>query len=601
MIKVAAFYIPKGRLAYIFGEGHDEITLNFGGSNLYKFVSGELEQITSNKVFVDDLFSDRISLLSCLVGSNGSGKTTLLNEISNGYHFKYVLEDDNGSFEVVDNLEHIHRIYYTPYLNYRIPDSVRNNAKDLSKLTMIELDNHGDSGLLTEFLEAHHSETIKRWIEFNDFYSMQEVSSITLPTFSYVDIKLQHFEHNVDKPDKFHNTSYQLRPAITHLFEKLKQEQEAKEGTAGQGRELTHEEAISISNLIRFEYDMYETGLGKFVTILERAGNRYLDKGYINGDYEEMFGQMGFRQSLQWFLEHAGVFSGDEKYSFQEHLMLFELFDFILSLVNNETMTDNWRIIRVTNAEALVIMKLYNKFNLSFVSDWLGYVAKPMFSFSPDMIISSGEQAFLNLFSLLYNHAENIRTGIDIDRYSFDTISKINEDILLLIDEGDSGFHPQWKKEYVMYLREITPIIFKGFNIQIIITSHDPLTLSDFAKNNVVFLQKADNITVIGSSVDKRTFGANIADLLRDTFFMNDGQIGSFAAKVIDNIIEEISDENLTVENANNIQRQIQCIDEPIIRFKLAEMLSDSLGNREFEIKLIDEEIEHLKNRKDRI
>lgn len=601
MIKLAAFYIPGGRLPKTFGKGHKEITINFGGKNLYHLTDGEITSIVQNQFYIDDLFSDTISLVSCIVGTNGSGKTTLLNEISNGYHFRYVLEDENGEPKLTDNLEHIHRIHYTPYLNYRTFDAVRNNAKDLSKLAVITLDNHGDSGQLSEFLDAHNSENMKRWIEFNNFYENQDFLKIPLPIFHNIEIELTHFEIDIHKPDTFHNTSYQLRPAITQLFNKMQSEQEAREIAAGEGKDLTMEEATEISNLIRFEYDLYENALGKFVLALERAGNHYLEEGYIPDDFEQQIDQLEVRYGLQWFFENAGVFSGEEKYSFSRHLMMFEMIDYLISIHNVDSITDNWRKIKVDNKQALTILSLYNSFNNSFINEWLGYVAAPMFKLSPDIVISSGEQAFLNLFSTLFNHAENIRNGVDRDYHSSDSLSKIKSDIFLLLDEADNAFHPQWKKEYVLYLREILPIVFKGYNIQIIITSHDPLTLSDFPKNNVVFLEKVGETTIIGNANGKKTFGANIAELLKDSFFMSDGQIGSFATQIIDQVIDRVDGGFGEMENVDQIQRIIQSIDEPIIRFKLAEMLSEALGSGDFEQQLIDQEIKRLTERKGKI
>ena len=114
-----------------------------------------------------------------------------------------------------------------------------------------------------------------------------------------------------------------------------------------------------------------------------------------------------------------------------------------------------------------------------------------------------------------------------------------------MLDEGDNAFHPQWKKEYVKYLRDILPTIFPDYKIQVVIISHDPLTLSDLPKNNVVYLEKSDGITRLGKSEQKRTLGANISDLLKDSFFLEDGQIGGFIAVVIDKVINDIRNRQL--------------------------------------------------------
>ncbi|MEZ2336952.1 hypothetical protein AB6735_15015 [Mucilaginibacter sp. RCC_168] len=602
-MKIAAIYIPEGNLSIIFGEGHQEVTINLGGRNLYQFKNGELDSVELNQYYIDDLLSSDIPLLSCVVGNNGGGKTTLLQYIANAYYCTYVLEEQDGSYELTRNIEKIHRIYFTPYLNYNSLDAARNNYKDLTKLTLLKLDNHGDSGLLDDFLEAHNSENTKRWIKFNHFYKNREFTKITLPVFHEVTLSLGYFDTSIHKPDKFNDTSYQLRPAITLIYEKIKQEASEREIQMGKNftGDIRGEEAKILSNGIRFEYDLFETALGKLVSLLERAGNHYLDEGIIPEDFENVLEKLTVREAFQWFLENTGVYAGSEQYLFVQHLPLLELVDYVRSLVNEDTLTDNWRRIVINEAQALRVIQLYDAFNVSFIGEWFNFDTKPMFKFKPEINVSSGEQSFLNLFSVLYDHADNIKTGVDIDRYSTNSLEGIEKDILLLLDEGDNAFHPQWKKEYVKYLREIIPIIFEGYQIQIIITSHDPLTLSDLPKNNVVFLEKTDQVTKIGNSGFKRTLGANIADLLKDSFFMQDGQIGAYIAGVIDFIIEDIGAGRLTEERQIAIERIIYCIDEPIIKFKLAEMLSEVLGDQSFEARLIDDEISRLQERRRQI
>lgn len=600
-MKLAAFYIPQGHLPNIFGDDHEEVTINLGGENLYKFQSGQLTTINPNPFYIEDILSKDISLFSCIVGNNGGGKTTLIGAFGNAYYCKYVVEFEGGTYEIRDHIEDVHRIYYSPYLHHKTFSSVRNNFKDLSKFAMVINDNHGDGGHLAEFLQRHHSESIKRWISFNHFYSQEKFSKISLPVFHEVEVKLNHFDANIHKPETFNDTSYQLRKAIGMLFNKMKSESEEKEIDAGRGKNLREDQATRISFLIRFEYAVYDTFLGKLISILEQAGNKFLSEGFIDEDYEEQIGERDVRNGLLWLLENSGVRRGEDIYNFSRHIIGIELIDYILSITDSESATDNWRIITIPEEQVLKLIQLFDEFNQSFINDWFEYEKTPMFTFIPKVVASSGEQSFLNLFSTLYYHAQNIKNKVDVDFHSFDSLGMINDKIMLLIDEGDNAFHPQWKKEFVRILRKLVPKIFKGYKIQIIITSHDPLTLSDFPKNNVVFLDRSSGVTQIGNSSEKRTFGGNISDLLKDSFFINDGQIGGFASDMIDWLIDGIRKKNLSPSQIERMERFINCIDEPILKFKLAEMLSESLGESYFERKLLDEEIARLNERRERL
>jgi hypothetical protein len=46
------------------------------------------------------------------------------------------------------------------------------------------------------------------------------------------------------------------------------------------------------------------------------------------------------------------------------------------------------------------------------------------------------------------------------------------------------------------------------------------------------------------------------------------------------------------------LTRIISCIDEPILRFKLAEMLSKSTGDNEFESQVLEDEIRRLQEKR---
>ena len=597
-MRVAAMRIPSGYLPYIFGKNHAQVTLNFGGKNIYRFESDGSVVSEKNDFFLDDIFDGNISLVSCIVGGNGGGKTTLLRLLVYDANCGFIIENSDGTYEEITDLEKFHRIYCTPYLHHSILANVGNNGKELSKVALLKMDNHGDGGQLDDFLAVHHSENSKRWIKFNNFYRKNQLSKSSIPIFKRVELSLNHFENNVVMPDSFHQTSYQFRPIIVSLFKKIEVERKEVEVehflSKGDDQNLKDKSHF----LVRFEYALYETVIGKFVSILESRGNRYLNEGYLAEDYEDQISQRDVRSAVEWFLHNSGVYQGENRYNFSQNLEILNLIDYVRSLIIPENLTDNWLIINISEEEALRVIELSDALMNSFVNEWFTYDKKPMFGYLPLIFISSGEQQFLNLFSVLYNHAENIKNGVSIDLHSFNSLEYIEKDILLLLDESDNAFHPQWKKEYIKNLRSIIPAIFEGFNIQIIITSHDPLTLSDFPKNNVVFLEKGAAGTIVGDSQYKHTFGANISDLLKDSFFLNDGQIGAFVADKIDQTISEIHKGDISAENRQRLERIITALDEPIIKFKLAEMLSESLGDSQFEKELLDNEITRLQEKR---
>lgn len=136
--------------------------------------------------------------------------------------------------------------------------------------------------------------------------------------------------------------------------------------------------------------------------------------------------------------------------------------------------------------------------------------------------LSSGELALLNLFGRLYS----IKKGLKATN------------ILLLLDEVDLGLHPEWQRRWISVALPIIKEIFKGKHIQIIMTTHSPIMLSDIYAENVIMLRKDTNgnrIIVENQGMEKNqvtTFGQNIHDLYRDSFFLESTR-GEYAKEQI--------------------------------------------------------------------
>ena len=130
--------------------------------------------------------------------------------------------------------------------------------------------------------------------------------------------------------------------------------------------------------------------------------------------------------------------------------------------------------------------------------------------------------------------------------------------------------------------------------IQIIISTHDPLTLSDIPNYNIVYIdriknEKSDIVHISeGDSKPKQSFGANVHDLLANSFFLEDGLMGDFAKDKIEKTIEWLGKKLKSIQentdaNLDEVQSVkqyhlaiINIIDEPLLKHKLEEMYYDA-------------------------
>ncbi|MGE6755535.1 AAA family ATPase [Rossellomorea sp. NPDC071047] len=204
--------------------------------------------------------------------------------------------------------------------------------------------------------------------------------------------------------------------------------------------------------------------------------------------------------------------------------------------------------------------------------------------------LSSGEHALLNLFGRFYS----------VSRDS-------TENILILIDEGDLYFHPQWQKEWFMLFINLISQMFVGREIHIILTTHSPFVLSDLPGNNVIFLKKdLEGNTIVGKGLDEKieTFASNIHTLLMDSFFIKNGLCGTFAKYKINKLIDFILNSNVELLKSKNhtIQKEIETIGEPLVKKKIISILQDRIGtdviNIDSKIARLQEQIDELRKMK---
>jgi hypothetical protein len=209
-----------------------------------------------------------------------------------------------------------------------------------------------------------------------------------------------------------------------------------------------------------------------------------------------------------------------------------------------------------------------------------------IFNIFPEKRLSTGEQSLLNFYSSIYAF---VRKGEQHIRQ--------HNQYLLLLDEPETGYHATWKKKFIKSITEILPELFKELeqvpNIQVIFTTHDALTLSDIPNDNITYLKKLEDssIKVFKNDDDEKpqkSFGANITDLLADSFFVDDGLMGDFAKDKIQETIDWLNsfitkkkeNPDIPEDIIKHHESIIEIIDEPLLNYKLTEMFQTVFTNR---------------------
>lgn len=148
--------------------------------------------------------------------------------------------------------------------------------------------------------------------------------------------------------------------------------------------------------------------------------------------------------------------------------------------------------------------------------------------------LSSGQMQKLNSAGALVYHLRNLDYRLEQqERLEYDYV-------MVVFEEVELYFHPDYQRTLIQYLlTQIEQAKLKNIKgIQLIYVTHSPFILTDMLDRNVIYLSKDGK-----ARPDKRTFAANIYDLLDDHFFL-DETIGDVALHKLQKLISLYHDQN---------------------------------------------------------
>lgn len=597
---ISKIHIPKGTLPYIFGSDYDVLTINLVNEEMdidLNYIENKNSSGSKRESkYISNFWGENIQSVSAIVGNNGAGKSTLLKAIRDG-NCQFIGADGE---DIPHNSKLI--LYYNSILGYDDTPSVILNTKNVLTISKFSLLKEGSEHFNSDFstyLEIHNSAMFEKMINlFKNKEVYNKLLEVGLPKINNIKIKL-----NPNYPDEYYNNIvYDNVPfKFIQFFEYFKTDCNDREVL-----EKIYERPYNTINKDKeiFKIRIIESIINRVRLIFEKTGNKYLLEGFIRKgktvEYLKTKNICGLKEAFYWFLDNA--FIKFKNIEFQLPVQeIKKLIEVLLSKIEKSNDSDYFDSFNADNLDSLEIIDAFQNFVISFQKHFK-YIDNPLLNFSTDRELSSGEKLMYEQFSIFNEQVSRIENEIGIEN--------ISDEYLILLDEADVCFHPLWKKKYINMLLEILPLIFVNKKLQIIFTTHDPLTLSDIPYQNILFLGKGENYTKVLTN-KRKTFGANISNLLADSFFLEDGLVGDFAKKKIEEVIHVL---NKMIENKNNnqhidisdeeqlrIRNLISMVDEHIIQSKLIKMYNEvfrpSIDN---EIQELEERLNYLKNLKNK-
>jgi len=230
---------------------------------------------------------------------------------------------------------------------------------------------------------------------------------------------------------------------------------------------------------------------------------------------------------------------------------------------------NEWKSERTESTGSAEFLVKLNEDKAAFISEFaaryteLGYKFN-FCKFSLD--VDFGEYALLLFFTNLYDIFAHIAWK-----------KEWNSTLLLLIDDANLALHPKWQRMYMKWLldfcHEFRP---ETLNIEIILTTHSPLILSDFPAHSICYLSKDTSGNLCACARGTATFAGSIHSLYLDSFLLDDcGTMGAFAEQKINEIVETFIVRRRGLNDLHDMEKTISYIGEGLLREKL-EMAVDS-------------------------
>ncbi|PQP80241.1 hypothetical protein C0Q44_27900 [Paenibacillus sp. PCH8] len=581
----------------------------------------EVLSVTRNTDYVQDFFRDRMALesetavvknITGLIGINGAGKTSLLNYIKRylvramGRKIKEALvvirnEKDETIIlydKKVINLESVNhegllhhiKIYSGTETNQHLPDS--------SVIYFSNIFDHSHEETATNYYNLSTNYLIQ-----GDYRSRLDLQNGN-PKQSPIDV---HRDEDLCR-QVFFVYDYPIRFPEQELPFRLPKNLVIKI------RNIDRDDLGKLGQFANFYLDLNKYVTGKIDEISSRNSDR---KYSPNLDRRrEIFILTTYRAMIYSFLKEITVFSNltlleeddpnlsltnvqSEQATFTNYVR--NLFNSTLSRFNDDPTIKLWLdnlifmvdhiydysiyLIRTANTPDEYSLKLpimqgeiMKSPSYDFINVYRrSYTVFPYLDF--EWQLSSGQRAFLNVFSRLYSRNDGEVFGDNV---------KLTKHVLLLIDEGELYFHPEWQRRFIDTLIRFLSVVYGSKRrVQILLTSHSPFILSDLPNYCVSLLQHNDRRTKVkDGTVEFNTLAANIHDLLANGFFMK-ANIGEFALQKINDAItrlrslqvhsgvETIRSLSSREEEIDYLRSIIQLVGEPIIAGRMLELLDE--------------------------
>lgn len=534
------------RICYIWVENFKN--LNDFGINLrndFKFrYDSETHKLSRCKQaeLPPELLGDNILDATAILGINGAGKTNALEltclSLKSSERIKtpsIIVYESRGKLCYINNTNN--------EINTDFPAQRRDDHKDLKDLTVIYFsnvfdENQLDLGKYVQDISTNFKHNRKKTI----FEKKEPGSDIAtqirfIRSSQFPKIKIdtpKTFELRIDRSvratnnDRIHNTNG-LISKISTIQNMLRKRTWVTEAQLA---------AIAIQGLVLYQV-LAEHRENKSLT-------QQIDSALYNPGHEDLTMREALQVARDYFISNKNVTLGGYDGDISRLIDIVIALEFHLGSMN----------IRIDDS----IKSSRYTFTLDFnnnqqspyleLSEIIGIIKSGSMNWTG---VSSGQKAYLNMFSAIWSTLSKVGKA------------KNNSGTLLCIDEADLYLHPKWQVEFMERLITCLPELSEQ-KIQIIITTHSPILVSDLPSQCLVTLPSplSQNGPELPTDALK-TFGANLFDIYAYTFGLKGQRSGNISSKYISKILSILDSDDITPQELVKLQQAASIIDDELI------------------------------------